>query len=323
MLVTEPLLLSSPFCRRLNSVFRILSLSLLILPTQSHAQALAAGNLVTSGTASTNDAGPSGLIPFTHGLNASLGTSSQHDSSSGWSTILTPGLAYRFNSLLSLSASIPIYAYINVEANTGTKAKPVYVLKTKHEVPGDASIAAHLDLHPSFDYDATISLGLPSGNPAFGLGAGQPTYDINNHFEKNFGIFSPDIEFGIGDSTSLVRPRVRKNYTAVGNLAHFQVGSSIDLPLNMSFEVEGYEVLPYNPATIYSTTGKGKKKVTTATTVGNAEDNGISNSLDIPINGHITLSGFYDRSIRNSDDVAGFSLTFLLKAPPRPEDVPR
>jgi hypothetical protein len=82
-------------------------------------------------------------------------------------------------------------------------------------------------------------------------------------------------------------------------------------------------VLPFKPSTIYSTTGKGKKKVTTATTTGNAEDNGFINSLDIPVAGHVTFSGFYDRSTRNRDDVAGFSFTFLLKTPPVPEETTR
>jgi hypothetical protein len=305
----------------------VLMLPLFILPAQAHAQALAAGSPVgevssRTASATTNDAGPSGIIPFTHGFNASLVTTSQHDSSNGWSSILTPGLAYRFNSLLSLSASIPIYTSTEVEANTGTKAKPVYASTTKHGVPGDASLAVHLDTHFALlDYDGTLSFGLPTGNATYGLGAGQPTYDYNNHFERSFGIFSPDIEAGIGNSSSLIRPRVRKSYTSVGTLAHFQAGSSIDLPFNLSFEADAYEELPLNSSTIYSTAKKGKKKVTTATTVGNAEDNGFNTSLDLPVSGHVTVSGFYNRSIRNDDDVAGLSLTLLLKAPPPSDTV--
>jgi hypothetical protein len=29
------------------------------------------------------------------------------------------------------------------------------------------------------------------------------------------------------------------------------------------------------------------------------------------------MSGFYNRSLRNHDDVGGFSFTFILHAPPR------
>ena len=72
---------------------------------------------------------------------------------------------------------------------------------------------------------------------------------------------------------------------------------------------------------VYSTTGKGKKKITTATNIDPGEDNGFITSLDIPLTPHLTLSGFYSRSLRDHNDVAGFSFTFLLKAPPRLTDI--
>jgi hypothetical protein len=274
------------------------------------------------GTRTTaNGAGPSGIIPFDRGLNASLSTSSQHDSSNGWSTILTPGVAYRFSHAVSVNASIPIYAYINVETNIGTKANPVYVSTTKHGVPGDASLAAVFETHPqAFDYTATFAIGLPSGNTAYGLGAGHASYNFNNHFEKSLGIFSPNIEFGIANSSRLIATRVHKSYTAAGTLAHFQVGTSIDLPHKLSFDVDAYEDMPVSPATIYST-GRGRKKTTTIASSTAAEDNGLDASLDVPLSGHVTFSGFYSHSIRSHNDVAGISLTLLLKAPPRENDI--
>jgi hypothetical protein len=311
--------------RRLHVVFCAFLLPLFLLCAHAFGQAIAAGTSSeaggTSAIATTNDAGPTGIIPLTHGFNASLGATSQHDSTDGWSSILIPGVAYRFNRFFSLSASVPIYADITVQANTGTKAKPVYTSTTKHGVPGDASLAAQIDAHASLlDYNGTLSLGLPSGNTAYGLGAGKVSGDFNNHFEKSLGIFSPDIEFGIGTSSSLIGTRIRKNYTSVGALAHFQAGTSIDLPLNMNFEADAYEELPLNASTIFSTTGRGRKKANTATTTATAEDNGFITSLDVPFGSHLTLSGFYNRSFRTQDDVAGLSLTFLLKAPPRESD---
>ncbi len=312
--------------RLLVSVFTFV-LSLLLMPANALAQALVSGDATEAvatrtAAATTNDSGPAGIIPLAHGLNASLASTSQHDSSAGWSSLLTPNVAYRFNRFLSTDISIPIYGYINIDVNKGTKAKPVYHYETRHGALADTALAGHLDLYPSFfDYTITSTLGLPTGNTKFGLGAGQPTYDINNHLEKSLGIFTPDIELGIGDSSALIGSRVRKSYTAVGTLAHFQAGSSIDLPFNMDFEADAYEQLPIDPQTIYSTTGRGKKKVTVATGQTAAEDNGVTTSLDIPFNPHITLSGFYNRSILLHDDIAGFSLTFLLRAPPPPTQI--
>jgi hypothetical protein len=85
----------------------------------------------------------------------------------------------------------------------------------------------------------------------------------------------------------------------------------------MSFEADAYEELPLAKNNVYSTTGKGKKKVTTVTNLDPAEDNGFLTSLDIPLSRHVTLSGLYSRSLRDHDDLAGFSFTFLLRPPPK------
>ena len=269
-------------------------------------------------SATTPEDGPAGLIPFVKGFNASVGTTSQHDSSNGWSSLLTPNLAYRLDRHFSFDVGAPIYDYISVVETKGTKAKPVYTTATKHLVAGDTSLNGHFQVAPRlFDYGLTATLGLPSGNSKYGLGAGQVTYSLVNSFEKSVGMISPSVELGVGDSSSLDQTRVRKGYVAVGTMAHLQAGLSVDLPRNASFSASAYEELPLSTQTLLSTTGRGKKKVTTATSKSVGEDNGFQTSLDVPVNAHTTLSGFYNRSLRSRTDTAGFSLTFLLKANPR------
>jgi hypothetical protein len=302
------------------------ALAFLLATPTAYAQAVVGSDLDElrglSAAATTNDSGPSGIIPMVKGFNASIGTTSQHDSSSGWSSILTPNIAYRLNKYFSADVEVPWYTYINIDANVGTKAKPVYAYSTKKSVFGDTDLSFHADARAwKTDYNGSVSMGLPSGNTDYGLGAGQVTFNINNHFEKSFGIFTPDIELGYGDTSGLVNQRILKSYVAVGPLAHFQAGTSIDLPRDISFEAEAYEELPLAKDLVYSTTGKGKKKVTTSTNLGPAEDNGFITSLDIPLTRHVTLSGFYYRSLIDHDDVGGFSFTFLLKAPPREKDL--
>ena len=271
-----------------------------------------------SAAASINDNGPEGIIPAFRGFNASLGWSSQHDSTNGWSSIMNPNVAYRLNKYLSVDAGTPIYVYIEIDANVGTAAKPVYRYSPKNGVFGDTTLSFQGNIGVlSTNYSGTVSLGMPTGNTDFGLGTGQVTYNFNNRFEKNFGRFTPDIELGFGDTSILVEQRVLKSYVAVGPMAHFQTGTLVDLPLNMTFEADAYEELPLDKNLVYSTTGKGKKKVTTATNTDPGEDNGFITSLDIPLSPHVTLSGFYNRSLRDHDDVGGFSFTFILRAPPR------
>lgn len=275
-----------------------------------------------AGPATTTDDGPAGVVPVQKGFNLSLNTSSQHDSSDGWSSLLTPDAAYRLNPHFSADINAPLYDYINVEQTTttgsGSRATSTSASVTKHFVAGDTALNAHLQLHPGlFDYELTGTLGLPTGSTTYGLGAGHTTYEFNNSFEHSFGIFSPSVEIGIGDSSALNQTRIRKSYTTVGALANFQAGTSVDLPFDMSFSASAYENLPLASQTLYSTTGRGKKKVTTAIGKSSAEDNGFQTSLDIPLSGHVTLSGFYNRSLRSHIDTAGFSFLFLLKGHPK------
>jgi hypothetical protein len=306
---------------------------LLLSPTHLCGQAVSAASpssVSASATAAEHDSGPAGIIPFTPGVNFSLVTASQHDSAGGWSSTLTPNLAYRFNSHFSLDLEAPVYAYVNVVTSHAVKVGGVttHVVTgsaTKHFVLGDTTLDGEFDAHPSiFDYTLTGTLGMPTGDNANGLGTGQFTYSFINHFEHAFGDYlTPDIELGIGDSPNLDNTRVRKSYVAVGTSAHFQAGLGVSLPWHMNFSSDAYEELPLSAQSITSTTLKGKKgKVlkTITTTEGVGEDNGFLNSLDIPLTGHITLSGFYNRSLRNKIDTAGFSLTFLLRAAPRDRD---
>lgn len=113
---------------------------------------------------------------------------------------------------------------------------------------------------------------------------------------------------------------MHKSYTAAGTLAHFQLGTSVDLLHKLSFDADAYEDMPVSPATIYSA-GRGRKKTTTIASSTAAEDNGFDPSLDVPLSGLVTFSGFYNRSIRSRNDVAGISLTFILQAQPRENGV--
>lgn len=297
---------------------RLAVLLSVFLPCALMAQTVRGSTPPGTAEEAVNDSAPAGIIPVLKGPNLSLVTASQHDSSAGWSSLLTPDFAWRFNKHFSADTSAPVYAYVLVVVTGGTKAVPVYTNETRHFVMGDTALNGHYDVEAGWlTYGLTLTLGVPTGDSHDGLGAGQATYNLNNHFEKDIGDFTPDIELGIADSSALIGTRIRKGYTSVGKLAHFQAGGSVDLPFSTSFEADAYEELPIGNETLYSTTGKGKKKVTTSTTTGAAEDNGFTSSLDIPLNPHVTLSGFYNRSLRNKIDTAGFSFTFFLRAAPR------
>lgn len=302
----------------LSSLLRCLAAASVLL-VSAHAQAPPVTKDTTAATAATSvDDGPPGVVPVEKGFNLSLNTTSQHDSSNGWASLLEPDAAYRFNKNFSADVTAPMYDYIVVEVTAAGSKANATGYATKHFVFGDTALNGHFQASPSlFDYELTATLGLPSGNTTYGLGTGQVSYEFNNTFQHSFGIFTPTIALGIGDSSSLAETRIRKAYTTVGTEAIFQAGTSVWLPHNLDFSAAAYENLPVAPQTLYSTTGRGKKKVTTAIGKSQAEDNGFETSLDIPFTTHVTLSGFYNRSLRSHIDTAGFSLLFLLKAHPK------
>jgi hypothetical protein len=77
--------------------------------------------LIATDDAATNELGAEGIVPLTKGFNASFVTTSQHDSTNGWSSLMTPNIAYRFDRHFSLNVGLPVYNYIDVDIVTPTK----------------------------------------------------------------------------------------------------------------------------------------------------------------------------------------------------------
>ena len=73
----------------------------------------------------------------------------------------------------------------------------------------------------------------PSGDETYGLTTGRCTFDLNNLFERTYGRFTPILELGLGDSSTLVNRIVNKHYTSLGPLSHFQLGLAVDLPTGL------------------------------------------------------------------------------------------
>lgn len=273
-----------------------------------------------------NSLGPAGIVPSYRGYNASLISSSQHDSISGWSNLVTPSLAYRFNRWMSVDVSTPIFLYLHTQSTTATDGRPLTgfttVSREQHGVVGDTVLAAHVYL-PTFTprhttlYDTVSGLLIaPTGSVSDGVGAGKTTYNITNHLEAA-SHWSPYVDLGIGTSSRVQNRRLQRDQTSRGLLANFAVGGRVAMPRRVVFTLEAYEQLPLGSQQVSSTEvrqGGPPQTNQITTTAGVAEDNGFNTALDIPLSPHVTLSGFYSRSLRQHEDIAGFSLTFLLKA---------
>jgi hypothetical protein len=264
-----------------------------------------------------------GLTSNLHGFNAGITFSGVHESLTGWATLATPAFGYSFNDIFSIDATIPIY-FFRLAQSRAANPKPTALLVDQRGEVGDTILSGHAQFSPTlFQYQLTTAAAFPSGDEAYGLTTGRVTFDINNHFERTFDRFTPDLEMGGGDSTTLVNRIVNKNYTSLGPLAHFQLGTNIDLFRGSSFEVDAYEQLPIGDQKIYGPSRNGKTTVVTGHNV--TEDNGFINSIDIPLSDHFSVAGYYSRSLRLRTDTVAFGITYILRsttqpAPPAPID---
>jgi hypothetical protein len=253
-----------------------------------------------------------GLAEVQHGWNAGFTVSGVHSSVTGWATLITPAVGYSFNDTYSIDAEIPVY-FFRLANTLSTHPKPDNELVPRRGEFGDIIFGLHADfVPPLFQYQITGAFTAPSGDEKYGLTTGRVTFDINNHFERTFGRLTPNIEMGGGDSTTLVNRTVTKNYTSLGPLAHFQVGLGIDLFRGIGFESDAYEELPIGDQKIYGPSRNGKATVVTGHNV--TEDNGFTNSLDIPLNPNFTLSGYYSRSLRQHTDTAAIGISYVLRS---------
>jgi hypothetical protein len=257
-------------------------------------------------------------LPSLHGFNAGLSIVGIHDSVVGYSTLATPTVGYSFNDIFSIDATIPIYMYRLAES-LSARPKPTQLLVNQRGELGDVVLGFHAQFVPSlFLYQVSLAVTAPTGDEAYGLTTGRCTFDLNNHFERSFGRLTPNLELGVGDSTYLVNRIVNKNYTSLGPMSHYQIGLGLELFRGISFETDAYENLPIGDQKIYGPSRNGKATIVTGHSL--TEDNGFTNSLEIPIDRHTSLSTYYSRSLRLRIDSVAFGITYVLRVPhPSPE----
>ncbi len=250
-------------------------------------------------------------ISFLQGWNAGLTVSGFHESTTGWATLTTPAAGYTINDTFAIDVAIPIYVFRLAESLSAHPQPDAHLVSQRGEL-SDAIFGLHAQFTPGpYLYQSTFAFTVPTGDETYGLTTGRMTFDLNNHFERSYGRFTPIIELGAGDSTTLVNRQVNKTYTSLGPLAHFQLGLGLDPIRRVSFETNVYEQLPIGDQKIYGPSRSGKTTVVKGYNV--TEDNGFTNSLDLAINAYTTLSGYYSRSLRRHTDTAGIGITYVLR----------
>jgi hypothetical protein len=266
---------------------------------------------------------PGLLSRWAKGFNAGFTFSGLHDSGTGYATLFTMAAGYSFDDTFSMDVAFPLYLY-RLAPSLAFNPPPSRLLVSQQGDPGDVTVGLHGQWsNCAFDYLGTFSFTAPTGDETYGLSTGRFTVDYTNHFEHVFGIFTPDLEIGMGDSSALANRTITEDYTSLGPLAHFQTGGSLDIFRGTSFSADAYEQLPLGDQKIYQSVRHGRIFVTEATGTNVNEDNGFINSLDISLDRHTTLSGYYSRSLRLHADTAAASVTYTFRRPPPDSDEAR
>jgi len=300
----------------------------------AHAQATAAAGIAPGRVQEKIQTVPRvpGLSSLFDGLNAGVTYSAVHSSSVGWYSAMTPAVNYAFSRRFSADASTSIYLHRLADSKAASAhADPLVDGRVD---PGDTLIGFHAFFEPGSLQDTiTAALTAPTGNQSKGFGAGQVTYDFSNHLERYFRQLGVIVDLGAGNSSGLFNDLVVKDYSSVGGLAHFESGLVYWFPHRSYLEAVAYEQLPLGSQTVYRTVARGgsvraedddpgsdspppgpPSGTNTATTV--AEDNGFTTMAGIPLTRHVTLSGYYNRSLRQRLDTVSFGVTYVWRGKP-------
>jgi len=270
-----------------------------------------------------------GISSYLRGFNGGVSLTSVHDSSAGWYTLVTPALSYSVSPHYSVDISMPLYLYRLAESQVTVDAPPTMPGQPpQHETtmtelephtfdPGDIVLAAHANTSTrNFATSFTPSITLPTGDSTYGLSTGRVTFDLDEHMQFEASRMAFLLDLGGGDSSSLFNRLVTQNYTSLGPLAHFQAGLQVPIPFRGSFQSVAYEQLPLGDSKIYTTlTRPGFPERTVVSGRSVSEDNGFTNSLTLPLTGHITWQAYYNRSLRLHLDTVAVGLTFVVHKP--------
>ena len=255
-----------------------------------------------------------GVATAFRGLNIGVNLAVAHDSSIGWYSIATPAVSYTFTPHFSADASIGIYPYRLVEVLQAT-TPPSEKLVGSQGKTSDTEIGFHAAFVARLLRNTTTAyITAPTGDKSTGLGAGKATFDFSDHVDRYLGKTTVLVDIGAGNSSNLFNNLVTRNYSSVGGLAHFQAGLALWLPWQSYIQSVGYEQLPFGSQTVYTATGRpGAPNQPQVATTFATEDNGVTTSVGIPLSSHLTLSGYYNRSLRLHDDTVSIGITYVLR----------
>jgi hypothetical protein len=231
---------------------------------------------------------------------------------------LTTTAGYNFNKYFGVDAGIPVYivrAPGSVQGSTSSNGM------------GDAFVDLRLSLDNAwFGYRATLTGTAPSGDTSNGRSTGRVTFDLDNHFDRSFGRFTPFADIDLGNTVN--QRSYRRPYLTLGKVASFEAGTSVNLFRSVSVSASLYDVAPWGTQRVFSrivprgTTLPGAVKHNrvfekNAETLGGASldrDNGVNVGVSYSPTRYIDFGAGYSRSTHDSLNTFSFGIGLNLSS---------
>jgi len=190
-----------------------------------------------------------------HGFSFAAIATGNHDSSSGWSSVMDSSVRYDFNKIFGVDLGVLYYmSHTGFDSAkvVGVHRNPPLVLS--YNSLGDVYLHLHFSAPETwFNYRAVVTGTAPTGDTSSGISTGRATFDLDNHFEHTWGFFTPLVELGVGDSSTLVdKGPIRSPYTTLGPLSHFRAGGMFGFLRVLTFQATAYEDLPIGDQKVYA-----------------------------------------------------------------------
>ena len=205
---------------------------------------------------------------------------------------------YVFNPHFSINMGVS-YLFVNPSTSkTGT---------TSASGMGNPSLGFRYSTKgPLVDFSTGVNGAFPVASSAKGLSTGRVTFDWDNHFAHCFDLFTPFLDAGVANSVPDTR-FLKRPYTSLGTLAHFEGGSEIDLGDKFSVSASGYYILPWGTQEIF-VRGKKNSPGSTKGGVSLTRDDGINLGLDYNLTRSVDLSAGYSYSAYNTVNTVSFGV---------------
>ncbi len=235
---------------------------------------------------------------------------------------LTSSVGYDFNKYFGVEAGVPVYFVRSTSAVSGT---------TSSSGIGNFYAGLRLSLaNPVVNYSSSLTGSAPTGATSRGRSTGRANVDWTNHFDRDFGRWTPFADLGVGNSIPDTR-FFRRPFITLGKVAHFEAGTSYNIWRSLDVSVSAYDVAPWGQQKIYSrllrrqagitggpgTSRRGRVFESSALTVGGAvlaRDNGFNVGFTGRPASFLELGLGYSRSVHFRLDTVSFGLGLNLSS---------